>query len=65
MTRNKEIAGLGVRGMKNMNLAFMEKLWWRLLTKPNDLWAKVLHSKYIRGKVTLEKISEKQRSSNA
>ena len=56
VTRMKEIGGLGVRGMRNMNLAFMAKLGWRLLTKPNDLWAKVLHFKYIRGKVALEKI---------
>jgi hypothetical protein len=29
-----------------MNDAFLMKMMWNLITKPNDLWCKVLYSKY-------------------
>ena len=48
-----------------MNLVFMAKLGWRLLTKQNDLWAQLMHSKYIKGKVAPNKISKKKKSSKA
>ena len=50
--------------MKEMNVAFMAKLGWRLLTSKDELWAKVLRSKYIKGKTSLDKFSMKNISSN-
>ena len=38
--------GLGMRDMRAMNDAFLMKIGWGLLTKPNSLWVRVLKSKY-------------------
>ena len=51
--------------MKNVNIAFMAKLGWKILTDKKDLWTQVLTSKYIRGKVTPEKFMRKRGTSNA
>ena len=64
MTIQKKHGGLGIRSMKEMNVAFMAKLGLRLLTSKDELWAKVLRSKYIKGKTSLDKFSKKNISSN-
>ena len=51
--------------MQNINMDFMAKLAWRLLTEQNKLWAKVLSTKFIHGKVSPDKFLKKRRSSNA
>ncbi|GAU11643.1 hypothetical protein TSUD_334560 [Trifolium subterraneum] len=38
--------GLGIKKLHHMNDAFLMKMMWNLITKPNDLWCKVLYSKY-------------------
>ncbi|CAN1132966.1 Uncharacterized mitochondrial protein AtMg00310 [Linum perenne] len=38
--------GLGFRDFENMNLAFMVKLAWRIVTQPHSLWAKMLKGLY-------------------
>jgi hypothetical protein len=30
----------------HMNDAFLMKMMWNLITKPNDRWCKILHGKY-------------------
>ena len=65
MTSQKKHGGLGIRSVKETNVAFMVKLGWRLLISKDELWAKVLQSKYIKGKTSLDKFSKKNRSSNA
>ncbi|XP_056697560.1 uncharacterized protein [Spinacia oleracea] len=40
--------GLGIRRLKEWNLAFIAKLGWAILTKPNKLWVKVFKEKYIK-----------------
>ena len=44
----------------DINIAFMAKLGWRLLTNKDELWAKMLTSKYIRGSVVPDKIIRKR-----
>ena len=51
--------------MHKMNLAFMAKKGWRLLTHQDKLWAKVLMSKYIKGMVSPENVVKKRRACNA
>jgi hypothetical protein len=38
--------GLGIKRPHHMNEAFLMKILWNLITNPNDLWCKVLYSKY-------------------
>ena len=65
MTTTKEYGGLGIRSMRNMNIAFVAKLGWLLITAKNELWASILQTKYVRGKVEIDKLKRKQRTSNA
>ena len=57
--------GLGIRSMQNMNLAFMAKLGWRLLSAKNELWAQMLHSNYVKGNLEVSNIKKKMKSLNA
>ena len=59
------MGGLGIRSMQNMNLAFMAKLGWRLLSTKNELWAQILHSKYVKGNLEVSKVKKKMKSLNA
>ncbi|CAN1140307.1 Putative ribonuclease H protein At1g65750 [Linum perenne] len=44
----KSKGGLGLRLARHLNMAFMAKLAFRFVQNPDELWAKVLHSKYFR-----------------
>ena len=46
----KNEGDLGIKRPHHMNDAFLMKMLWNLITKPNDLWCKVLYSKYGRNK---------------
>jgi len=46
----KNEGGLGIKRPRHMNDAFLMKMLWNLITKPDDLWCKVLYSKYGRNK---------------
>ena len=65
VTNAKENGGLCIRSMRNINIAFMAKLGWGLITKTKDLWASVLQGKYVKGKVEIQKLMRKQISLNA
>jgi len=43
---SKEKGGLGVRRMREFNLALLEKWCWRMLVDRNDLWYRVLVARY-------------------
>ncbi|CAN1129383.1 Putative ribonuclease H protein At1g65750 [Linum perenne] len=43
----KSQGGLGLRNARDLNKAFLMKLVWSLVTRPEELWAKVLISKYM------------------
>ncbi|CAN1764153.1 Putative ribonuclease H protein At1g65750 [Linum perenne] len=46
----RELGGLGLRHFEDINLAFMEKLAWRVLTQPEAMWVKVLKGLYFPAK---------------
>ncbi|CAN0898133.1 Putative ribonuclease H protein At1g65750 [Linum grandiflorum] len=48
----KSLGGLGLRSAREMNMAFLMKVSWGLLTKPDELWAQVLLTKYLRSTET-------------
>ncbi|CAN1743005.1 Putative ribonuclease H protein At1g65750, partial [Linum perenne] len=43
----KCLGGLGLRSASDLNKAFLMKIVWGLLSKPTDLWAQVLLTKYM------------------
>lgn len=43
----KFLGGLSIKSTHLMNLALLAKLGWQLLHEPLDLWARVLHCKYL------------------
>jgi hypothetical protein len=43
----KELGGLGLRKMKEVNLALITKLGWKLLTNFDSMWVAQLHCKYL------------------
>lgn len=44
--RDKAKGGLGIKNLKAFNLALVGKWKWRLFTKKNMLWVRILESKY-------------------
>ncbi|KAF7836121.1 ribonuclease H [Senna tora] len=42
----KNLGGLGIRSLNNMNKAFLFKLAWNLLTNQKQLWVEVVVNKY-------------------
>lgn len=40
------MGGLGVKNLRVMNKALLAKLTWLLIHHPNQLWIKILISKY-------------------
>ncbi|KAM6590718.1 hypothetical protein CsatA_013323 [Cannabis sativa] len=50
----KSMGGLGFRKTKEMNLAFLAKWGWNLLTGSQSLCCKILEAKYLKGKDFLD-----------
>ncbi|CAN1800039.1 Putative ribonuclease H protein At1g65750 [Linum perenne] len=46
--RPKSLGGLGLRSARELNRAFIMKLVWGVLSRPEELWVKVLTSKYLK-----------------
>ncbi|CAN1145981.1 Putative ribonuclease H protein At1g65750 [Linum perenne] len=44
----KSSGGLGLRSARELNQAFLMKLVWGVLTRPNEFWVKVLRSNYLK-----------------
>lgn len=65
VTRPKDSGGLSLRLAKGINMAFLSKLGWRILTEQDSLWAKVMMHKYMKGKPDIEYMQNMHRASNA
>lgn len=65
VTKPIELGGLGIKSARDMNEAFMAKLGWRLLIEGDNLWAKVLISKYARHRTGKDMFQSVKGSSNA
>ncbi|KAK4255381.1 hypothetical protein QN277_008388 [Acacia crassicarpa] len=46
LTEGKDSGGMGFKDLITMNNSLLAKTAWRLLTRPNDLWVKVMKSVY-------------------
>ncbi|KAF5779181.1 putative reverse transcriptase zinc-binding domain-containing protein [Helianthus annuus] len=42
LSKAKRKGGMGLGAINNFNLAMLVKWWWKFLSNPNDLWAKVV-----------------------
>lgn len=46
ITKSRKGGGLGLRQIRDMNLAFFTKLGWKIMTEKDNMWVKVLNTKY-------------------
>ncbi|XP_021971406.1 uncharacterized protein LOC110866570 [Helianthus annuus] len=44
LVKARKKGGMGLGGVKSFNVAMLTKWWWRFLSNPNDLWARVVGS---------------------
>ena len=65
MSKQKQEGGLGIKKMRDLNMALMAKLGWRLITDTDKLWAKVMHEEYGKGGTRISKLVNKRATSNA
>lgn len=61
--QDKDLGGLGIKDLCSQNEAFMMKLCWGILTKPEALWVKCLKCKYDCGEGTHPKVERKRNQS--
>ena len=61
----KNNGGLGLRHLKHQNLAFMSKLYWNMVCHKDELWVRVLRTKYRCGNDLLPTIDIARQGSNA
>lgn len=59
------MGGIEIRKAKDMNIAFMAKLGWRLLTEQEALWAQVLKTCYMKKGMGIDNICPARNDSNA
>lgn len=65
VTKPKNSGGLGIRSTKEVNLAFMAKLGWKLLNNEDCMWVEILKAKYAHGRKGMNIFEPKRISSNA
>lgn len=66
MVQLRDFGGLGLRYLRNMNVAFTAKLGWRLLNERDALWVYVMQDKYVKHKnIVFDDIREQNKVSNA
>jgi len=59
ITKPRDMGGLGIRSMRQLNSAQLAKLGWRVITESESLWSRVLRTKYCKGRASLEAFSVK------
>lgn len=64
VTMSKAEGGLGIRNLRQMNLALMAKLGWRLLVDRGGIWSWVIKDKYMDSRPDLDMFKKRQRSSH-
>lgn len=50
----KELGGLGIRSMIDINAALLSKMAWKLCVIDDKPWAQLIHARYLRGRNMLE-----------
>lgn len=61
----KTEGGLGLRLMRQVNVAFLNKLGWRVLVKPQSLWSRVMRDKCCDGRCDIGMFRNRVDASNA
>lgn len=56
--------GLALRKTRDMNIAFLAKMGWRLINEKDNLWTEVLKHKYCKGLNGINEISASTNASN-
>lgn len=64
VTKLKEAGGLGLRSMRQANVAFMTKLGWHFLKEKDNLWSTVVRARYCNGRCAIEMFCSKREASN-
>lgn len=54
-----EHGGIAMTSARQASAAFLTKLWWRILSKPDALWSRVLRSKYCKGRCDIDMFEPK------
>ncbi|KAI9128659.1 hypothetical protein K1719_000142 [Acacia pycnantha] len=61
--KSKKVGGLGIKNLELQNKAFIMKLCWGMITRPEALWVKCLRGRYSCGNNLLPQVSKKQSQS--
>ncbi|XP_028752652.1 uncharacterized protein LOC114712303 [Neltuma alba] len=61
--KSKEEGGLGIKDLHSQNVAFIMKLCWGILTKPQAMWVKCLKAKYDCGENRMPEVNQKRNQS--
>lgn len=51
---HKATSGLGIRRLKDINIAYITKLGWQFCIESNRIYVKLVRSKYLRGRRVLD-----------
>ncbi|XP_028761232.1 uncharacterized protein LOC114719845 [Neltuma alba] len=60
---DKEHGGLGIKDLRSQNIAFIMKLCWGMMVKPNALWVQCLQHKYNWNRENLNSVKAKRNQS--
>lgn len=60
----KKFGGLSLRSARDMNTSFMMKVGWNLCARKNDMWVKIIRSKYKCGEDLVPMINTRRQGSN-
>lgn len=60
----KKVGGPGLRSARNINTSFMMKMGWSLCARKEEMWARIIRSKYKCGTDIVPRIQTKRQGSN-
>lgn len=64
VTKAENEGGLGIRSVRQMNLAILAKLGWRLLENGEGIWVEIIKDKYMDSRLGLDMFKKRQKSSH-
>lgn len=65
VTLPKEDGGLGLKSMRNLNIAGLAKLRWRVMKDGTKTWSKMKTKKYMKVGASIANMKKKRNDSNA
>lgn len=64
VSKHKNHGGLGIRSMRQSNMALVTKLGWRVMNEDSNLWSRVLRHKYCTGRNDIDVFRPSREMSN-